>query len=80
MSKIKLGRYYEKTPVKIRKIADSILYGLGAVGALGLFTFDELKSIFTESQIRWGVGIVLTVAFLCKFVSNFAKEDNSDEA
>jgi hypothetical protein len=79
MSKIKLGRYYDKTPVRVRKIADSILYGLGAVGTLGLLTFEDLKTIFTESQIRWGVGIVLFVAFLCKFISNFAKEDNSEE-
>jgi len=81
MSKIRIGRYYgDSTPAKVRKIADSILYGFGAVGALGLISFDELKVIFTEAQIRWGVGIILVSAFLCKFISNFFKEDNSEEA
>lgn len=80
MSKIKFDRYYkDNTPSKIRKIADSILYGFGAIGAIGLISFDELKVLFTESQIRWGVGIVLVIAFLCKFLSNFFKEEESTD-
>ena len=75
MKNIKFGRYYKQnTPPRIKHIADSILYGLGAVGASGLIAFEDLKAIFTESQIRWGVGIVLIVAFLCKLLSNFFAE------
>lgn len=78
MKNIKFGRYYnERTPPKIKHIADSILFGLGSLGAGGLFAFDKLKEIFTESQIRWGVGVVLCVAFLCYFLSNFFTETNN---
>lgn len=70
-----LKNYYQPTPAKWRKIGDSLLYACGAIGATGLFAFDELKQIFSETELKWIIGVALVVGFISKFITNFFKED-----
>lgn len=74
-----LNKYYAKpTHKKWRKIGDSLLYGCGAIGASGLFAFDEIKQIFDEHELKIIIGFVLVSGFLGKFISNFFKEEKEE--
>lgn len=71
-----MKNYYNKaTPAKWRKIGDSILYSCGAIGAGGLFGFDELKSIFSATELKIIIGVILILGFAGKFITNFFKEE-----
>ena len=69
------SRYYSPTPVKWRKIGDSILYGCGAIGASGLIGFDELKNIFSPKELKILIGVILILGFAGKFITNFFKDE-----
>ena len=70
-----MQNYYKPTPKKWRKIGDAILYGCGTVGATGLFAFDDLKSIFSQGELKAIIGSILVLGFVGKFLTNFFKED-----
>jgi hypothetical protein len=67
--------YKQPTPAKWRKIGDSILYSCGAIGAGGLFGFDQLKSVFSTTELKVIIGLVLILGFAGKFITNFFKEE-----
>jgi hypothetical protein len=71
-----VGSYYSATPVKWRKIGDSILYSCGVIGAAGLFGFDNLKDVFSPKELKIIIGGVLVLGFVGKFITNFFKEEN----
>ncbi len=74
--KFSLKDYYHPTPKFWRKLGDAILYGCGSIGATGLFAFDELKSLFSENELKVIIGVVLILGFAGKFLTNFFKEDS----
>ena len=74
---MKLKNYYRPTPKKWRQIGDAILYGCGAIGAGGLMAFDELKQVFSQTELKWIIGLTLALGFLGKFLTNFFKEDSA---
>lgn len=69
------NRYYSPTPVKWRKIGDSILYGCGVIGSAGLFGFDNLKEFFSPKELKIIIGAFLIFGFLGKFITNFFKDE-----
>lgn len=73
-----IKHFYQPTPKKWRKIGDAILYGCGAVGGTGLVAFDQLKEVFSTSELKFIIGAVLGLGFLGKFLTNFFKEDKPD--
>jgi len=70
-----LKNYYKPTPKKWRQIGDSILYGCGAIGAAGLFGFDNLKETFSATELKAIIGGTLILGFIGKFITNFFKEE-----
>jgi hypothetical protein len=74
-----LSDYYKPTPVKWRKIGDSILYGCGVIGATGLIGFDELKDVFSPKELKILIGAVLILGFVGKFITNFFKEETNED-
>lgn len=73
-----LKNYYAPTPKKWRRIGDALLYSCGAIGAAGLFAFDDLKEIFTDNELKWIIGSVLVIGFIAKFLTNFFKDENAE--
>lgn len=71
-----IKHFYEKTPVRMRKIGDAILYGCGTIGASGLIAFDQLKDVFSQNELKLIIGSVLVLGFLGKFLTNFFKEND----
>ena len=74
--KFSLKDYYHPTPKFWRKLGDAILDGCGSIGATRLFAFDELKSLFSENELKVIIGVVLILGFAGKFLTNFFKEDS----
>lgn len=69
----------EKTPSKITKLANSILYALSAVAVSGLLGFEQLKEVFSDKELKWIIGCTLAVALICHALSHFFKEENSNK-
>jgi hypothetical protein len=80
MTKLKkmTNRYWKPTPKKWRRIGDSLLAVASVLAIGGLWQFDNLKDIFTPTEIK--TMIVTSIAFgvIGKFLTNFFKEDDSE--
>lgn len=71
----KLGRYYSPTPLKWRKIGDSLLACAALIGGGGLISFDYLREIFQDHELKLIIGLTIIVGISGKFITNFFKED-----
>lgn len=71
--------YWMPTPKRWRRIGDSLLAVASVLAIGGLWQFDNLKDIFTTSEIK--IMIVTSIAFgvIGKFLTNFFKEDTSEK-
>lgn len=72
-------KFNAPTPAKWRRIGNALLYSCGAIGAAGLFGFDELKDIFTDKELKWIIGVTLIIGFVSKFLTSFFSTDNSKD-
>ncbi len=70
-----LKHYYQTTPVKWRKIGDSILAVGVFVTSGGLLAFDSLEKIFTAHELKVIIGCAFACGVIGKFLTNFFKED-----
>lgn len=64
-----INNYYKSTPVKWRKIGDTILLGCTSLSAL------MMGAPLKEHTITWIVFILNVVGVIGKVITNFFKED-----
>jgi hypothetical protein len=72
------NRYWKPTPKKWRRVGDSFLAVASVLAIGGLWQFDNLKGIFTPNEIKIMIVISIALGVIGKFLTNFFKEDNSE--
>ena len=80
MTKLKkmTSDYLKPTPIKCRKWGDSLLAIASVLAIGGLWQFDNLKDIFTPLEIKSMIVSSIIFGVVGKFLTNFFKEDNSE--
>jgi len=71
-------RYWKPTPKKWRKFGDSLLASSSVIAIGGLWQFDNLKEVFTTSEIKGLIVTSIILGVLGKFLTNFFKEETSE--
>ena len=81
--KKKLGglmcHYWKPTPKKWRRIGDSLLAVASVLAIGGLWQFDNLKEIFTPTEIKVMIVTSIVLGVVGKFLTNFFKEDTLEK-
>jgi hypothetical protein len=72
------NRYWKPTPKKWRRIGDSLLAVASVLAIGGLWQFDNLKDIFTSTEIKTMIVTSIVLGVIGKFLTNFFKEDDSE--
>jgi len=72
------SRYWKPTPKKWRRIGDSLLAVASVLAIGGLWQFDNLKDIFTSTEIKVMIVMSIVLGVVGKFLTNFFKEDDSE--
>ena len=70
--------YWKPTPKKWRKWGDSMLAVASVLAIGGLWQFDNLKDIFTPTEIKIMIVSSIVLGVIGKFLTNFFKEENTD--
>lgn len=70
--------YWKPTPKKWRKWGDSMLAVASVLAIGGLWQFDNLKDIFTPTEIKIMIVSSIVLGVIGKFLTNFFKEETSD--
>ena len=70
--------YWKPTPKKWRKIGDTFLAVSSVLAIGGLWQFDNLKEIFTTTEIKGMIVTSIVLGVVGKFLTNFFKEDTSE--
>lgn len=70
--------YWDPTPKKWRRVGDSLLAVASVLAIGGLWQFDNLKDVFTASEIKFMIITSIVLGVLGKFLTNFFKEDSSE--
>jgi hypothetical protein len=73
-----LCQYWKPTPKKWRKIGDGFLAAASILAIGGLWQFDNLKEVFTPTEIKTLIVSSIVLGVLGKFLTNFFKEDSSE--
>jgi hypothetical protein len=73
-----IGGYWKPTPKKWRRVGDSLLAAASVLAIGGLWQFDNLKDIFTPTEIKGMIVASIILGVLGKFLTNFFKEDGSE--
>ncbi len=79
IKKPELKNYWKPTPKKWRKVGDSLLAVASVMAIGGLWQFDNLKDIFTPTELKSIIIASISFGVVGKFLTNFFKEDNSEE-
>lgn len=79
IKKPELKNYWKPTPKKWRKVGDSLLAVASVLAIGGLWQFDNLKDIFTPSELKLLIITSIVSGVVGKFLTNFFKEDSSNE-
>lgn len=74
-----LCQYWKPTPKKWRKIGDGLLAAASVLAIGGLWQFENLKEIFTPTEIKTLIVSSIVLGVLGKFLTNFFKEDMSEK-
>ena len=74
-----LCQYWKPTPKRWRKIGDGLLAAASVLAIGGLWQFDNLKEIFTPTEIKTLIVSSIILGVLGKFLTNFFKEDSSEK-
>jgi len=80
MTKLKkmTSSYWKPTPKKWRKLGDTFLAVSSVMAIGGLWQFDNLKDIFTAFEIKSMIVSSIALGALGKFLTNFFKEETSE--
>jgi hypothetical protein len=73
------NRYWKPTPKKWRRVGDSLLASASVIAIGGLWQFDNLKEIFTSTEIKVMIVISISLGVIGKFLTNFFKEDDTEK-
>lgn len=73
-----LRNYWTPTPKKWRRIGDGLLASASLLSIGGLWQFDNLKEIFTTSEIKGLIITSIILGVLGKFLTNFFKVETSE--
>ena len=71
--------YWKPTPKKWRRIGDSLLAVASVLAIGGLWQFDNLKDIFSPTEIKIMIVTSIILGVVGKFLTNFFKEESSEE-
>ena len=71
-------RYWKPTPKRWRKFGDAPLAASAVIAIGGLWQFDNLKEVFTTSEIKGLIITSIILGVLGKFLTNFFKEETSE--
>lgn len=71
--------YWKPTPKRWRRIGDSLLAVASVLAIGGLWQFDNLKDIFTPSEIKIMIVTSILLGVVGKFLTNFFKEENTEK-
>jgi hypothetical protein len=74
-----LCSYWKPTPKKWRKTGDALLAAASVLAIGGLWQFDNLKEIFTPTEIKVMIVTSIVLGVVGKFLTNFFKEDTSEK-
>lgn len=70
--------YWKPTPKKWRKTGDALLAAASVLAIGGLWQFDNLKEVFTAGEIKGMIVTSIVLGVVGKFLTNFFKEDTSE--
>lgn len=70
--------YWKPTPKKWRRVGDSLLAVASVLAIGGLWQFDNLKDIFTTTEIKVMIVTSIILGVVGKFLTNFFKEEVSE--
>lgn len=70
-----IKNYYKPTPKKWRKLGDASLASATLLCSGELMAFDQLKEIFSNSELKMIIGITMLIGVIGKFITNFFTED-----
>lgn len=73
-----LCNYWKPTPKKWRRMGDGLLAAASVLAIGGLWQFDNLKEIFTPTEIKGLIITSIVLGVLGKFLTNFFKEDTPE--
>jgi len=73
-----MRQYWKPTPKKWRRIGDSMLAVASVLAIGGLWQFDNLKDIFTTTEIKGMIVTSIILGVVGKFLTNFFKEETSE--
>jgi len=71
--------YWKPTPKKWRKAGDAMLAVASILSIGGLWQFDNLKEIFTPTEIKLMIVTSIILGVVGKFLTNFFKEDTLEK-
>ena len=71
--------YWKPTPKKWRKIGDSLLAVATVLSIGGLWQFDNLKDVFTPTELKIMIVSSILSGVVGKFLTNFFKEEGKTE-
>lgn len=74
---IKMKNYYKPTPIKWRKIGDSLLAVAALFGGGGLIAFDQLKQVYSEHELKVMIGSAIVLGVVGKFLTNFFTDEKA---
>ena len=74
-----MANYWKPTPKKWRKIGDSLLAVATVLSIGGLWQFDNLKDVFTPTELKAMIIASILLGVVGKFLTNFFKEDDKTE-
>ena len=70
--------YWKPTPKRWRRVGDSMLAVASILAIGGLWQFDNLKDIFTGSEIKIMIVVSIVFGVVGKFLTNFFKEERTE--
>ena len=74
-----MANYWKPNPKKWRKIGDSLLAVATVLSIGGLWQFDNLKDVFTPTELKIMIVSSILSGVVGKFLTNFFKEEGKTE-
>ena len=74
-----MKNYWKPTPKKWRRLGDALLASATVIAIGGVWQYDSLKDIFTPTALKALIITSIGLGVVGKFLTNFFKEDTSEE-
>jgi hypothetical protein len=74
-----MKNYWKPTPKKWRRLGDALLASATVLAIGGVWQYDSLKDIFTPTELKALIITSIGLGVAGKFLTNFFKEDTSEE-